>query len=243
MLTSFLFQPRIKRVFIPLDPLTVMFKLAMLPTYPIGTKLGIHPCMIHFYEPGVAQGSVRWFYGDQRDDITHLYGPILWYLKHYYNIDDEKHRNLTTLAIRGLSTLKQIYRQTNELHESLLIHTIQHYIDILQDPSHYEDRIREEHDNRALYDVIIQKVRNLWTEDEVTFLFDHFNMIQRQIDRDGAWKMYRRSFLDILNEKEQGLSTWWNYQSMWTARIPRSDNPTTEPTPYNNPNPDPDLSI
>lgn len=225
---SALFQSRAKtHTFIPLDPLVLMFKLSLLHTYPISTKLSIHPCTINFQEPTAVQGSVRWFNGDNRDDITHLYSPLIWYLQYFYRADDERATNLVRLAIDGFEILKQVYRTTVDVHDTLLIHTIQHYIDLLSSPEAYLSKLRNE--NRAFHEAIIHKVRTTWTQGEIDFIYVYFNMVQAQHHVNGPiWKVYRRSFLEILREKENVLTNWWNYQANWTV-TPSSHAPALSP--------------
>ena len=66
-----------------LEPLCVIFRLAMLQYKDKGTKLSVKNNSIQYQEPAYDQGILRMLGGDCREDLHNLYHPILkaidWY--------------------------------------------------------------------------------------------------------------------------------------------------------------------
>ena len=80
-LKSFIFNNEVKNYV--LDPLTCIIRCAILSFKPKGTKLSINQNKITFVDPNFLQGTIRWTYGDKREDLHNIYKPIVkstrWY--------------------------------------------------------------------------------------------------------------------------------------------------------------------
>lgn len=67
-----------------LDPFGVICKLALLTFYEKDTKVGIYEHIVNIQPPTAMQGMARKSYGDSKEDISILYGPIKkaidWYV-------------------------------------------------------------------------------------------------------------------------------------------------------------------
>lgn len=67
-----------------LDPLSCLCKIGMLSYYPEGTKISIIDNIICLQEPDNVQWIKRKYYGDEKNDISTLYNPVLkaieWYI-------------------------------------------------------------------------------------------------------------------------------------------------------------------
>ena len=76
-------KPNIHQLNYIIEPLCCVIKLAILSFYPIGTKISIQHNTIEFVKPNALQGTIRWSYGDRREDLHHLHNPLVkaaeWY--------------------------------------------------------------------------------------------------------------------------------------------------------------------
>ena len=52
-----------------LEPLQVMIQLSLVSHCPLGTKVSISNNILHIQKPTLSQGVVRWWYGDNKDEI------------------------------------------------------------------------------------------------------------------------------------------------------------------------------
>src|SRR5271169_5011123 len=114
-----------------LEPLACLCKLGMLSYYKTGTKISIKSNAIHLQEGYSMQWAVRTWQGDNKDDISTLYNPILkaieWYIfkktdENAVKLSDEENealKNIIIHAINGLTKLQETYNQGNS-HMALL---------------------------------------------------------------------------------------------------------------------------
>lgn len=113
-----------------LDPLSCLCKLSMLSYHNIGTKISINQNVVHIQEKDTTQWIKRTYLGDNKDDVSTLYNPILkaieWYV--FYETDEsedegqndkftddeiEAIRNIIEHAISGLDKLQETYEDGN----------------------------------------------------------------------------------------------------------------------------------
>ena len=107
-----------------LDPMSTIIRLALLSYYETGTKLSIHDNSLFLQEPSYYQGSLRWGYSDNKEDLHNLHNPIAKALNWYdLKIDYVKH--IFIRAKKGLEGLKKCYKGTNE--SNLVCHSLNYY--------------------------------------------------------------------------------------------------------------------
>jgi len=99
-----------------LDPLSVIIKLFIYAHKQIGTKLSIGSNKIYIQEPGLFQGTVRKFFGDQKNDVNIIFFPIIFACKFYLGNKTCRPRflNLFSVVIGSFDKLKETY-QGNEI--------------------------------------------------------------------------------------------------------------------------------
>lgn len=110
-----------------LEPLSTLFKLALVSFKEDGTKVAISNHRIYIQTPSILQGTIRSVYGNTREEIHYLLQPILQCVKLY---PPQNHTELTylyKLAIKGLRQLKKSYDNDS----STVCYTIDLYISIL----------------------------------------------------------------------------------------------------------------
>ena len=168
-----------------LEPLTVIFRLAILKYKPPHTKLSIKDNVIVYQEPSYDQGFIRMMEGDTREDLHNLYHPILksieWYSYHDYKF-------LYDECITGLNILNSVYDRNSTIR-----HTISHYVSVIQ--MNDSENIREDVDINP----IIDKLKEIWTVDEIKSAISLLKLIYEDINRD----IYLDSLELIIHNKEQ----------------------------------------
>jgi len=127
LLTSMLPDMESKKI---LDPYSSLIRLAVLYFKYDGTKLSILDNKISYNEASFIQGTLRWSYGDNRNDLHNLYDPIKTISDWYIENQNEDINYLIKLSIRGLQKLKKAYKSS--VNSSLVYHTLEHYINILK---------------------------------------------------------------------------------------------------------------
>lgn len=168
-----------------LEPLCVIFRLAILQYKPKNTKLSIKNNSIKYQEPSYEQGILRYWEGDCREDLHNLYHPILkcvnWYLyENYQFLYDE--------CISGLCFLNDVYDDN-----STIKHTITHYMNVirLNDNDDYKKNIK--------FNPIIDSLKDIWTTEELNSAISLLKLIKDGINRE----LYIESLIHILDNKEK----------------------------------------
>ena len=73
--SSFVSDTKISHLYI-VEPLSAMVRIALLNYREIGTKISISNNKIGYSDPTMLQGTIRWSYGDTRNDLHYLLNPI-----------------------------------------------------------------------------------------------------------------------------------------------------------------------
>lgn len=168
-----------------LEPLTVIFRLAILKYKPPYTKLSIKDNSIVYQENTYDQGFIRMMDGDCREDLHNLYHPILKCIE-WYSYDSYKF--LYDECITGLNILNSVYDRNSTIR-----HTISHYVSVIQ--MNDSENIRED----VNINPIIDKLKEIWTEDEIKSAISLLKLIEQNVNRD----IYLESLELILHNKEQ----------------------------------------
>ena len=165
-----------------LEPLTVIFRLAILKYKPPNTKLSIKDNGIVYQEPTYEQGIIRMMEGDTREDLHNLYHPILKSIE-WYPYNDYKF--LYDECITGLNILNSVYDRNSTIR-----HTISHYISVIQN--------KENIDEDVDINPIIDKLKEVWEFSEIQSAISLLKLIHDDVNRD----IYLESLELILHNKE-----------------------------------------
>ena len=169
-----------------LEPLSCVLKLSLLQWKPIGTKISVYNNSLHYHEPTMYQGILRSWGGDSRQDLHNICHPIIKCLD-WYSKDDDIYQFFYSESIKGLIQLKKSYDSN-----SLINHTIDHYIAVLDGKSEQESI----EDN-----AVIIGLKDMWTEKEISILHTMLEHILSIDDQDKD--MYVEVFEHLLDMKEQ----------------------------------------
>ena len=167
-----------------LEPLTVIFRLAILKYKPPYTKLSIRDNSIVYQEPSYDQGLLRMMEGDCREDLHNLYHPILKSIE-WYSYNDYKF--IYDECVSGLNILNSVYDRNSTIR-----HTISHYISVIQ--MNDSENIIEDVDINP----IVDKLKEIWTKEEINSAISLLKLIYEDVNRD----IYLDSLELILHNKE-----------------------------------------
>jgi hypothetical protein len=93
-----------------LDPLSVILKLYIYNFKPEGTKISISNNKIVLQDIGIFQGSVRKIFGDSKNDINIIFGPVVYACLKYLSSDErEKYLYIFEVVSASLNKLKLTY--------------------------------------------------------------------------------------------------------------------------------------
>jgi hypothetical protein len=196
ILKSYFFNNEVKNSV--LDPLTCIIRCAILSYKPIGTKLSINNNRISFVEPNFLQGTIRWTYGDKREDLHNIYNPIVKSTQ-WYSIDNSHILDIFKLSKRGLEKLKQSYDEN-----SIITHSLSLYINILdmfinENKECLKDLSKENNQDNKIY----KELRELWSEQQISIV----DNILKQMESDQVNRTEWFQALDIiLKSKEKNVS-------------------------------------
>ena len=166
-----------------LDPLTCVFRLAMISREPDGTKLRVENNRIIFQKPERLQGFIRSLAGDTRRHLQNLLHPIAKAVEWYRDIVDVE---VWALAIAGVEKLGKAYPT-----HSLVHHTLTYYKETL-------DGSRQHNLNSPPYTSSLHDhMRNLWSRDEIKVTTRLLTRLQTSA--------YRSALQSIVKGKEAEL--------------------------------------
>ena len=165
-----------------LEPLCVIFRLAILKYKPPKTKLSIRDNSIIYQEDTYDQGILRMIEGDTREDLHNLYHPILKSIE-WYSYDTYKF--LYDECIIGLNMLNSVYDRNSTIR-----HTISHYVSVIENKGVQDEEI--------IINPIINKLKEIWTFSEIQSAISLLKLISDDINQ----TTYLNSLELILHDKE-----------------------------------------
>jgi hypothetical protein len=153
-----------------LDPLSVIIKLYLYNSKPIGTKISVGNNKMEIHDITYLQGIWRRYNGDSKNDINILVCPILYACVHYLTSEDVRDDYLPIFesALEALSNLKQTYANT------AIIYNIEHLINIIQSHIGKDASSGIVNTDTPLYKIkenIYQHLNEVWTPSRRAILF------------------------------------------------------------------------
>ena len=168
-----------------LDPLSCIIRLGILSYKPIGTKISITKNKISFHLPTIFQGPIRWSNGDNRNDLHNLHNPIVKSLE-WYSINNQFINFIFQLSKNGLILLRKSYNKNSIIEQALT-----RYIDIMEQKLSLSNVIDNEpifvnninnNNNNEDLSSISQALINLWTDSDITIVYNLLNKIDTNFD-------------------------------------------------------------
>lgn len=169
-----------------IDPFCTVVKLALLHYKNLGTKISIKNNTVDIQESSIFQGALRWYGGDERDQLHQLKLPIFYFRGIVMNfiifdhlaLDEESLLYLNDLVVKGLRKMRITYdidRKTG----SLVKNCLDDYIKILTTPYHIDDYMVEMNKyNKPTIFAIYNEYTKLWHLNDFGIILNLFKLIE-----------------------------------------------------------------
>lgn len=182
-----------------LEPLCCLFRIIIFSYKEDGTKMSIYDNGILYHEPHLAQGTIRFFNGDGREDLHNLYSPILKAIE-WYSIKDNKYNYIFINSKVGIEKLKNVYDK-----QSIIFHTLELYYNLLN------NHIEGKKNTTDLPDIgtspFIDQLQNFWLDKEISIMVNLLQIIESTPNQDLKDK-YINIAEDIIKLKEEKLHNY-----------------------------------
>lgn len=164
-ISSFFLQKKEKNIII--DPISCLIKLSILGLYPRGTKISVCNNGIHFTNPHILQGSIRFMNGDAREDLHNIFKPIKKAIEWFYgNLEINSNINiLFKLTENGLINLKSCYEPNSTIQ-----HSIDYYIQYIK----YQELSEKKEETIEKDNLIYTYLKTLWSKREINIIIQLF---------------------------------------------------------------------
>jgi len=191
-----------------LDPLSIILKLYIYNFKPEGTKISISNNKIILQDVGIFQGSVRKIFGDSKNDINIIFGPVVYAcLKYLSNDDRDKYLYIFEIVSASLNKLKLTYAG-NEIVYS--IEQIKNIIDSFISKKDYDISLLVSNYNTNGFKIkqnIYDHINTVWTDERKQILLGYIHEIKNFVSQ------------EYENELVISLSTFLNCMDITTKNI------------------------
>ena len=157
-----------------LDPLSVIVKLAILASKPVGTKVCIQNNVMSFQDPGPFHAFCRMVYQLNKTDLHFMYNPIQLACSHFLSASALKARprmrNLFAYAQKGLERLMETYRTNSTIRHSLNYYhaIVANYVDAKYNPTLF----RKDGMTVLYGDELVVSLNGQWTDKWIKAVLD-----------------------------------------------------------------------
>lgn len=166
------------------DPLSIIVKLGILSNKPIGTKIRIANNVMHIQEPGPFQGLCRFVLKSNKTEIHHLHNPVYLACKTYLTkpmlSSHPKLKDLFVSAQRGLTRLKETYKQCSIVHICL-----SHYHCIIENFLTGSENVLFQADNMTPFYMpeLMERIQSVaWTSDKIKIVLNLTSFLSNDTD-------------------------------------------------------------
>lgn len=181
-----------------LEPLSTIIRLCILNFDLEGTKIAIYNNRIFNQSPNFMQGTVRWTYGNKRNELHHLYRPIVM-ATNKYDIDNNNIRIIFKYAIKGLDKLKKTYKK---IDGTIICHSIDLYKEtITRILNKKKLEISNQLKNDDITNQLYQEFYNLWDNEQIEIIAKLLIKSDKLNDSDDVLS-YIKAIDSIIKRKE-----------------------------------------
>jgi len=170
------FQQQKERQDMILEPLQVMIQLSLVSFCPVGTKVSISNNILHIQKPTMSQGVVRWWFGDNKDDLYYLFHAIRRYYLWYKGSENPIYAYILKNAIKGIDCLINTYKNTKL---TTITTTLQMYKNILDLEN--EELFKTE-DAAVNIDSVFQNITNIYEQKILAVVYNIIKIMEIEED-------------------------------------------------------------
>jgi len=195
------FQQQKERQDMILEPLQVMIQLSLVSFCPIGTKVSISNNILHIQKPTMSQGVVRWWYGDNKDDLYYLFHAIRRYYLWYKRDESPIYAYILKNAIKGINALIDTYKNTKL---TTITTTLQMYKNILDLEN--EELFKTE-DAAVNLDSVFKNITNIYEKRMLIVVYNILNSMENE-DNERNMDSYFEAIHHFLSPTNLKIQQW-----------------------------------
>ena len=184
-----------------LEPLQVMIQLSLVSFCPVGTKVSISNNILHIQKPTISQGVVRWWYGDNKDDLYYLFHAIRRYYLWYKKDDNPIFAYILQNAIKGIDALINTYKNTKL---TTITTTLQMYKNILDLEN--EELFKTE-DAAVNIDSVFQNITNLYEKRVLAVVYNILKIMESE-ENESNMNFYFDAIHNFLSPTNFKIQQW-----------------------------------
>ena len=185
-----------------LEPMQVMIQLALLKNAPIGSKISVSNNILNIQKPTYAQGLVRWWNGDNKDDLYYLFHAIRRYYKWYKQDDNQLYNYILESAISGIDKLIQTYKHTDK---TSIQHTLSLYKNVLDLES--EQLFKDENEHTVNMDKVFKSITELYDKKLLLVVYNILRLIDETENQTHTEQM-SDALISLLNPLNETIRAW-----------------------------------
>tara|TARA_A100001234_G_scaffold216595_1_gene222805 strand:+ start:866 stop:1495 length:630 start_codon:yes stop_codon:yes gene_type:complete len=185
-----------------LEPMQVMIQLALLKNAPIGSKISVSNNILNIQKPTYAQGLVRWWNGDNKDDLYYLFHAIRRYYKWYKQDDNQLYNYILESAISGIDKLIQTYKHTDK---TSIQHTLSLYKNVLDLES--EQLFKDENEHTVNMDKVFKSITDLYDKKLLLVVYNILRLIDETENQTHTEQM-SDALISLLNPLNETIRAW-----------------------------------
>ena len=188
-----------------LEPMQVMIQLAILSYEPIGTKIHVSNNILRLQRPTYAQGIVRWWNCDNKDDLYYLFHAIRRYYKWYKNQDDddEIYDYILKKAILGIDSLIETYTKTDKISIRQTLSLYKNILD-MEEPSLFKD----ESEQAASMDKVFENVISVYDEEYLNAIYNILLLMDKSEGKPDILTNYSDGLYTISIPIHYNIQSW-----------------------------------
>jgi hypothetical protein len=185
-----------------LEPMQVMIQLALLSYSQIGSKISVSNNILTIQKPSYTQGVVRWWNGDNKDDLYYLFHAIRRYYKWYKSQNNEIYNFILEAAIKGIDKLIQTYKHTDK---TSIQHTLSLYKNVLDLET--EKIFRDETDQTLKMDDVFKSILDLYDKKLILVVYNILRLIEEEENSNHREKL-SDALIELLVPLNEQIRTW-----------------------------------
>jgi len=185
-----------------LEPMQVMIQLALLAHSPIGTKISVSNNILSIQPPTWAQGTIRWWNNDNKDDLYYLFHAIRRYYKWYKSQDDKVYQYVLKWAVKGLDKLSETY---NKADKNNIRHTLALYKNLLDLKA--DEIFKDNSTNTVTIDQVFKEIINIYDKKLLRVTYNSLMMMEEETNSLFKQKMLEGLIL-ILEPMNVEIRKW-----------------------------------
>ena len=172
-----------------LEPFQVMVELSLVAHCPVGTKVSVSDNLLHIQQPHWAQGVIRWYQNDNKDDLYYLFHAVRRYYMWYKNKKDNKiFKEILRSAIKGLDKLIETYKKSDT---QSILHTLSLYKNLLELDNN--ELFKDEKKETVSMDQVFKNIVHIYNDNILRIVYNTLVLLEKENNQE-----HKQNYIDGL---------------------------------------------